>query len=63
LAPGDDALGTKAVRFVAHLLASSFLLIAAAPILIADEFRTSAISAVERRHHRQQRLSQSWRPR
>jgi len=39
-------LGTKAVRSVTHLLASSLLLAAGTSILIADEFRTPAISAV-----------------
>jgi hypothetical protein len=47
LAPGGgDALGTKAVRSVALLLASLALLIAGIAALTADEFRTPAISAV-----------------
>jgi hypothetical protein len=46
LAPGGDALGTKAVRSVALLLASLALLIAGTAALTADEFRTPAISAV-----------------
>src|SRR5213592_869392 len=46
LAPGGDALGTKAVRSATHLVASSFLLVAGTSILSADEFRTPAISAV-----------------
>jgi hypothetical protein len=46
LAPGGDALGTKAVRFATHLAASSLLLVAGTSILSADEFRTAAISAV-----------------
>jgi hypothetical protein len=46
LAPGGDALGTKAVRFATHLVASSLLLVAGTSILSADEFRTAAISAV-----------------
>jgi hypothetical protein len=39
-------LGTKAVRFVAHWLASFSLLIAGITALAADEFRTVATSAV-----------------
>ena len=39
-------MGTKALRFVAYLLASCFLLVAGAPTLLADEFKTPAISAV-----------------
>jgi hypothetical protein len=39
-------LGRKAVRFVALALASFWLLIAGAAVVIADEFRTPAISAV-----------------
>jgi hypothetical protein len=39
-------LGTKALRFVAHLLVLSFLLVAGASPLIADEFKTPEISAV-----------------
>jgi hypothetical protein len=46
LAPGGDALGTKAVRFLAHLLASFPLLIAGSATLAAEEFKTPAISAV-----------------
>ena len=46
MAPGGDALGTKAVRFATHLVASSLLLVAGTSILSADEFRTPAISAV-----------------
>ena len=46
MAPGGDALGTKAVRFVATLLASFPLLVAGTAAVPADEFRTPAISAV-----------------
>lgn len=46
MAPGGDALGTKAVRSVALLLASLSLLIAGTAALTADEFRTPAVSAV-----------------
>jgi murein DD-endopeptidase MepM/ murein hydrolase activator NlpD len=46
LAPGGDALGTKAVRFVALPLASLSLLIAGPAALQADEFKTPDISAV-----------------
>ena len=46
MAPGGDALGTKAVRFVALLLASFPLLPAGSATLAADEFKTPAISAV-----------------
>ena len=46
MAPGGDALGTKAVRFATHLLASFSLLLAGTAVLPADEFRTPAISAV-----------------
>ncbi|HEX3116856.1 MAG TPA: M23 family peptidase [Bradyrhizobium sp.] len=46
MAPGGDALGNKAVRFVATLLASFSLLIAGAATLAADEFNTAAISVV-----------------
>jgi len=46
LAPGGDALGTKAVRFAAHLPASFSLLLAGTTVLPADEFRTPAISTV-----------------
>jgi len=44
LAPGGDAVGTKAVRLIA--LISFPLLIAGTKAPAADEFRTSAISAV-----------------
>ena len=44
MAPGGDALGTKAVRSATHLVASSFVLVAGTSILSADEFRTPAIS-------------------
>ena len=46
MAPGGDALGTKAVRFATHLLASFSLLLASTAVLPADEFRTPGISAV-----------------
>ena len=46
MAPGGDALGTKAVRFVALPLASLSLLVAGTVALVADEFRTPAIAAV-----------------
>jgi hypothetical protein len=46
LAPGGDALGTKAVRSVALLLASLSLLIAGTAALTADEFKTPGSSAV-----------------
>ena len=46
MAPGGDALGTRAVRFVAFPLASLSLLIAGATALRADEFKTPDISAV-----------------
>jgi Peptidase family M23 len=46
LTPGDDALGTNAVRFVARLLASFALLLAGTAAVTADEFTTAAISAV-----------------
>jgi hypothetical protein len=46
LAPGGDALGNKAVRFIASLLASISLLIAGTADLAADEFNTAAISVV-----------------
>lgn len=46
MAPGGDALGTKAVRFVARLLAPFVLLLAGTAAPTADEFRTPAISAV-----------------
>ena len=46
MAPGGDALGTKAVRSVALLLTSISLLVAGTAPLTADEFRTPAISAV-----------------
>ena len=43
---GADALGTKTVRSAAWLLASLVLLLAGTDCLIADEFRTAAISSV-----------------
>jgi hypothetical protein len=46
LAPGDDALGTRAGRFVTFLLASFSSLIAGTAALFADEFKTPAISTV-----------------
>ena len=46
MAPGGDALGTKAGRFVALLLASFSLLIAGTAVVFADEFKTPAISTV-----------------
>lgn len=46
MAPGGDALGTKAVRFVAVLLAAFPLLVAGTVAVPADEFRTPAIAAV-----------------
>jgi hypothetical protein len=46
LAPGDDALGTKAGRFVAFLFASLSSLIAGTAVVFADEFKTPAISTV-----------------
>jgi murein DD-endopeptidase MepM/ murein hydrolase activator NlpD len=46
LAPGGDALGTKAVRFVTRCLASFPLLLAGTAVPAADEFRTAAISTV-----------------
>ena len=46
MAPGGDALGTKAVRFLALLLASFPLPIAGSAAVAADEFKTPAISAV-----------------
>jgi murein DD-endopeptidase MepM/ murein hydrolase activator NlpD len=46
LAPGGDALGTRAVRLVTRVLASFAMLIAGPAVLSADEFRTPAISAV-----------------
>jgi hypothetical protein len=46
LAPGGDALGTKAVRFVTRSLASFLLLLAGTGAVAADEFRTPAISVV-----------------
>jgi hypothetical protein len=46
LTPGDDALGANAVRFVARLLASSALLLAGTAAVTADEFTTTAISAI-----------------
>jgi hypothetical protein len=44
LAPGGDALGTKAVRFVARLLVPLSLLTAGTEGVSAEEFRTAAIS-------------------
>jgi hypothetical protein len=46
LAPGSDALGTRAGRVVAFLLASFSSLIAGTAALFADEFKTPAISTV-----------------
>jgi hypothetical protein len=46
LAPGGDALGTRAFRFVTLLAASFSVLVAGTLDLSADEFRTPAISAV-----------------
>ena len=46
MAPGGDALGTKAVRSVALLLTSISLFVAGTAPLAAEEFRTPAISAV-----------------
>jgi hypothetical protein len=46
LAPGGDALGTKAFRFVALLLAAFPLLIAGSAARAAGEFKTPAISGV-----------------
>ncbi len=46
MAPGGDALGTKAVRFVTQLLATFSVLFACGAVLAAEEFRTPAISAV-----------------
>jgi hypothetical protein len=51
LAPGGDALGTKAFRFVALLLAPFSLLIAGSAALAADEFKTPAISTVRVEWH------------
>jgi hypothetical protein len=51
LAPGGDALGTKAFRFAALVLAPFSLLIAGFAALAADEFRTPAISAVRVEWH------------
>ena len=45
MAPGGDALGTKAVGLATHLAASLCLLLAGIAIVTADEFRTAAISA------------------
>ena len=45
MAPGGDALGTKALRFVAYLVASFLLLPAGIARVCADEFKTPAISA------------------
>ncbi|MFZ2158670.1 MAG: M23 family peptidase [Bradyrhizobium sp.] len=46
MAPGGDALGTKAVRSVARSLATFVLLVAGAVTATADEFRTPSVSAV-----------------
>lgn len=46
MAPGGDALGTKAVRLVARWLAAFSLLIVGTTALAADEFRTAATTAV-----------------
>jgi hypothetical protein len=46
MAPGGDALGTKAVRSVACLLAPFALLLAGTAAVPADEFKTPAISVV-----------------
>jgi hypothetical protein len=46
LAPGGDALGTRAGRFVAFLLASLSSLIGGTAVVFADEFKTPAISTV-----------------
>ncbi len=46
MAPGGDALGTTAVRFVTRWLASFLLLLAGTAVVAADEFRTPAVSAV-----------------
>jgi hypothetical protein len=46
LAPGGEPLVTKGVRFVVCWLAAFFLLLAATTVLIADEFRTAAISTI-----------------
>jgi hypothetical protein len=46
LAPGGDALDTKIVRSAVRFAASAFLLLAGTAVLIADEFRTPAVSAV-----------------
>jgi Peptidase family M23 len=51
LAPGDDALATKAVQFVAHLLASFVLFLVGSARVSADEFRTPSISAARVEWH------------
>lgn len=51
MAPGGDALGTKAFRFVALLLAPFSLLIAGSAARAADEFKTPAISAMRVEWH------------
>ena len=51
MAPGGDGLGTKALWFVARLLASLSLLVAGTLSLSADEFRTPAISPVRVEWH------------
>lgn len=47
MAPGGDALGTKAVLVVRRLLASIALLLAGTAAVAADEFKTPAITAVQ----------------
>lgn len=47
MAPGGDALGTKAVLVVRLLLASIALLLAGTAVFAADEFRTPAITAIQ----------------
>ncbi len=51
MAPGDDALGTRTVRFVARGLILFSWLVAGTAGLSADEFRTPAISAVRVEWH------------
>ncbi len=51
MAPGGDALGTKAFRLAALLLAPFCLLIAGSAAPAADEFKTAAISAVRVEWH------------
>ena len=46
MAPGGDALSTKAVGYVARVVANFALLIAGTAVLSADEFRTPSVSAV-----------------